>query len=319
MLNRDVTVAIRDLTPNLCYRFQLSGKSKKFNYDGVITEFKVVTHGYSEPTNFKWTDKTDKSVTVAWLDPEYKLSQEKKDYYYEITVKPQCEECGNLSLPKLRVPSEENSKQIQGLEPSKKYKITIETKFNIKIDQTCPTDYIRIKRNGLTATVLATTLPPTPEMPIISDITERTAMVNWTKAKVINENDPVWYTIRYTSINPNTTEKDDKGVDDTRRTKKNYTILENLKRGKTYKVHLTVTSEELGASEPSPAIIFKTISLTNQSQRDLTQNLGMNENNDYMKGQKLVFRRHINKLRLIFEIGVSKMKNVVTYFFVGRS
>ena len=297
MLNRNVTVAIRDLIPNQCYKFRLSGKSKMFNYDGVFTEFKAITHGYSEPTNFKWIDKTDKSVTVTWLDPEYKISQQKKDYYYEITVEPKCEECENLRLPVLRVPSDESSKIIQGLEPSKKYKITIETKFNIKIDQNCPTDYIEIERRGLNATVFATTLPPTPEMPIIFNITERTAMVNWTTAKVINENDTVWYTIRYRSINPNTTEKDDLGVDDTRRTMMTNTTLENLKRGKTYMVHLTVTSEELGQSQSSPAIIFKTVSLTNKSQVDLTQNLGMTENNLYMKGQKSIFSRHFNKLR----------------------
>ena len=297
MLNRNVTVAIRDLIPNLCYRFQLSGKSKTFNYDGVITEFKVVTHGYSEPTNFKWTDKTDKSVTVTWLSPEFKLSPKKKDYYYEITVEPKCDECGNLSLPVLRVPSDKYSKIIQGLEPSKKYKITIETKFNTKIDQNCPTDYIKIERRGLNATVFATTLPPTPEMPIISNITETTAMVIWKKTKVINENDTVWYTIRYGSINPNTTEKDGKGVDDTRRTKLTNTTLKNLKRGRTYMVDLTVTSEELGASQRSPAIIFNTVSLTEQSQVDLTENLGMNENRRYMTGQKIVFNTLINEPR----------------------
>ena len=298
MLNRDVTVAIRDLVPNRCYKFQLSGKSKTFNYDGIITEFKVVTHGYSEPTNFKWTDKTDKSVTVTWLDPEFKLSPKKKDYYYEITVERKCEECGNLSLPVLRVPSDKYSKEIQGLEPSKKYNITIETKFNIKIDQNCPTDYIKIEREGLKATVIATTLPPTPEMPIISNITERTAMVNWTKAEVIDDkNDTVWYTIRYSSIDPNTTEQLPGGVNDTRRTKMTYTKLENLKPGKTYKVHLTVTSEELGTSQSSPAIIFKTVSLTNTSKENLRENLGIIENEEYMKGQKLVFNMIINKLR----------------------
>ena len=62
---------------------------------------------------------------------------------------------------------------------------------------------------------------------------------------------------------------------------------------------MTVTSEELGASESSPAIIFKTVSLTNQSQRGLTEDLGMNENKKYMKGQKLVFSRFINKRRLM--------------------
>ena len=91
--------------------------------------------------------------------------------------------------------------------------------------------------------------------------------------------------------------KTDKGVDDTRRTKLTNTTLKNLKRGRTYMVDLTVTSEELGASQRSPAIIFNTVSLTDQSQVDLTENLGMNENRRYMTGQKIVFNALINELR----------------------
>ena len=242
-----------------------------------------MTHHFSEPTNFKLIGRSDKTLTVSWLDPEHKINNRGNDkYYYSITIQSENATFDN----ELRVESEENKKVIEGLEPSKKYKITIETKSNIKIDSLCPTNYIKINYNDLMATITATTRPLTPEMPNFTDVTETSAVISWNSHNSIIKDDSVWYTVEYNWIDPNTTKDMTPPVNDVRRTKRTSKKLENLKAGNTYKVHIKVNTDLLGESDASPGVIFKTISLTNDSQKNLREKLGIIKTEGDMESKK---------------------------------
>ena len=162
------------------------GKSEKYNYDGIKSNFTIMTHHFSEPTNFKLIGRSDKTLTVSWLDPEHKINNRGNDkYYYSITIQSENATFKN----KLRVESEENKKVIEGLEPSKKYNIRIATKSTIKIDNLCPTNYIKVIYNDLMATITATTRPLTPEMPNFTDVTETSAVISWKSHNSMIKND----------------------------------------------------------------------------------------------------------------------------------
>ena len=272
------------MRPTQCYKIKLSGKSEKYSYDGVVTDFKVAMHSYSEPTNFKLSEKTDKTLTVNWLDPEYRFFDGKKNYSYVISIKPKDSYDGPQELPKLRIDSKEHGKEILGLEASKEYEISIETKSKVKSDVICSTDYIKVTWVPLNATLTATTRLLTPIAPNITNITETSALVKWDESKVPSVNDTAWYTIEYRRIDPNTTKDYLPNSVDIRRTKGLSMKLKNLAAGAVYKIHMTVDTDLLGESEKSPAVIITTIALTNASTRDLRENLKIIKGENEMTG-----------------------------------
>ena len=275
-------ITIRDLRPARCYTITLVAASSGYGYDGVTSKFGIFTNAFSEPTNFKLSEKTDQSLTVSWLPPEFKVEDKFDSFYYEITVETE----GSNHSTTMRLEKIDTNKIIEGLESSTKYTISIETKTNIK-KKACPTDYIEWKRHITKAKIKATTRPATLSEPTITEINETSAIVSWENYTVSSrrQEPPIpLYTLEYRRINPNTSEDFISGMIEIRQTEKTSRTLANLAAGASYKIKIKVEIPGMGESGFSPAVIFTTVSLANKSVTYLRPNLKIIKAEEKMKG-----------------------------------
>ena len=267
--NNTLEITIRDLKPKLCYEISIFGGSNE--YDGVATDFRVFTNPFTQPMNFKKVAEEDTSLKLRWLKPEHKITDNDTFFGYNITL----EKVGGAKngtvekLPSLALKGSFTEKTITGLEPSQKYRISIETVSYFKNDY-CHSDYIDLKYHAMRPTIIATTLPATLSSPTVTNITETTVRVCW--SDLVNTQETRMYTLEYRRINQNTTKDFIEGVKETRQTIKTVKVLRSLAAGAAYEIKVRVETS-VGKSKFSPGVIFNTVALANKTRPNLREKL----------------------------------------------
>lgn len=286
------TFTIGGLNSNTTYQLTVSAGSE-FGYGPSSDAFFVRTNEFTAPTYFKVVNKTDTTLTLSWQAPKYgwemamtNLENGTMLYYKIIVYSKWNQKTGDIQM-EVVVNGTNTTTLVKNLVSAEEYHVTIEAMSSRNVGSSYP----NIVRKGTLESINATTRPATPEAPLIEQISQTHASIEWEKPSKVQGSDgydgsDISYTLRYTLMDP----KDDQATmkEIIIPLKQNQIILKELTEGSIYKISVKVKTS-FGESAYSPPAIAETL-VSEESYLDtLRKSLGINDVQDTIKSKQLIF------------------------------